>query len=152
MMQGPNNLQMVPINPGGHGPGNQINGPQINGPQIIGNQHGLWCIDWNEINWSQLKTDLKSKWTLKRSWKTILLIFFLLLASVSDVTSDICVAYKFLNGQKYVQRIQNQSDISVKSNASRLISIMANLSSEERIGENYRYVLSFKITIFSIEY
>ena len=50
MMQGPNNLQMVPINPSGHGPGNQINGPQI-----IGNQRGLWCIDWAEIDLSQLR-------------------------------------------------------------------------------------------------
>ena len=149
MMQDANNLQMVPINPGVQGPGYQINGPQING-----NQHGLWCIDWNEINWSQLKTDLKSKWTLKRSWKTILLFFILLLVSVLDVTSDVCVAYKFLNGEKYVQRIQNQSDVSVKSNESRLISIMANLTLEERIDESLRYVLYIfqNYIFFSIEY
>ena len=128
--------------------GNQINGNQINGNQINGNQNGLWCIDWNKINRDQLMTDLKSKWTLNRSWKTMLLFFILLLASVLDITSDACIAYKFMNGQTYVKRIQNQSDISVNSNECRLIKIIANLTSEERIGESFRYVFFFKITIF----
>ena len=140
MMQGQNNLQMVPINPAGQGPGNQINGPQI-----IGNQHGLWCIDWAEIDMSQLRTNLRSNWKI-RPLKTMLIFFILFLASFLDIISDAFAAYKFLNGEKYVKRIQNQSDILVNNNKCGLINIMTNLTSGEEIGE--RYVLFFKITIF----
>ena len=70
----------------------------------------------------------------------MLLIFILFWASILDITSDAFVAYKFINGQTYDKRFQNQSDISMKS---RLIGIMANLTSEERIGESFRYDLFF---------
>ena len=75
-MQGPINLQMVPINPSGQGSGNPANGNPVNGNPVNGNQHGLWCIDWAEIDMSQLRTNLRSNWKI-RPLKTMLIFFIL---------------------------------------------------------------------------